>query len=191
MRAITQQGMHKDTGQTVRDLAYLRQRFEDAVMTERGELVGARDYGMRLDDLLDRNIDHDFAMRVFARVAEGIQHEANGLTDVQMQSFSLDISKDHTATVAIAARWRRQDTTLHSPLMVTSSARPEGVAHDQHAHTAYYGGATSAPHHSARAARDQHTHAVYYGDTSRAGRDQHTHAVYYGGHTGAPQRAGA
>ena len=116
MRAITQQGMNKTTGQTVRDLAYLRQRFEDAVMTERGELVGARDYGMRLDDLLDRNIDNDFSMRAFARVAEGIQHEANGLTDVKMQSFSLDIAKDHTVTVVIAARWQQQDVTLRSPL---------------------------------------------------------------------------
>ena len=116
MRAVTQQGMHKKTGQTVRDLAYLRQRFEDAVMTERGELVGARDYGMRLDDLLDRNIDNDFAMRAFARVAEGIQHEANGLTDVKMQNFSLDLAQDNTVTVVIAARWQRHDVTLRSPL---------------------------------------------------------------------------
>ena len=120
MRAVTQQGMNKTTGQTVRDLAYLRQRFEDAVMTERGELVGARDYGMRLDDLLDRNIDNDFAMRAFARVAEGIQHEANGLTDVKMQNFSLDIETENTVTVVMVARWQRQDVTLRSSLKATA-----------------------------------------------------------------------
>lgn len=130
MRAVTQQGMSKTTGQTVRDLAYLRQRFADAVMTERGELVGARDYGMRLDDLLDRNIDNDFAMRAFARVAEGIQHEPNGLADLKMQSFSLDVSADHAATVVIAGRWQRQDVTLRSPLMVAVSS----------AHIVYYDG---------------------------------------------------
>ena len=179
MRAVTQQGMHKTTGQTVRDLAYLRQRFEDAVMTERGELVGARDYGMRLDDLLDRNIDNDFAMRAFARVAEGIQHEANGLTDVKIQSFSLDVGSDHTATVVIGARWQRQDVTLRSPLMEVTAA------HDQHTHVVYYGGSTSAPRASKRVARDQHTHTVYYGGRTST-HDQHTHAVYYGGHTSVP-----
>ena len=175
MRAVTQQGMNKNTGQAVRDLAYLRQRFEDAVMTERGELVGARDYGMRLDDLLDRNIDNDFAMRVFARVAEGIQHAPNGLTDLQMQSFGLDVDKEHTATVTIGGRWRRQDVTIRSPLMLDGGS--ERSVHDDHAHTVDYGGHTSA------AALDRHTHSVYYGGTSAGSHDRHTHAVYYGGHT--------
>lgn len=187
MRAVTQQGMNKQTGQTIRDLAYLRQRFQDAVMTERGELVGARDYGMRLDDLLDRNIDNDFATRAFARVAEGIQHEANGLTDVKMQSFSLDVGSDHTATVAIGVRWQRQDVTLRSPLMVVGSER---AAHDQHTHIVYYGGVTSTPRHSIRTARDRHTHAVYYGGHTSV-HGYHTHTVYYGGYTGAPHQGAA
>ena len=116
MRTLPNQGMNKKTGQVVRDLAYLRQRFADAVMTERGELVGARDYGMRLDDLLDRNMDAEFAMKVFARLAEGIKHEPNGLFDLTLQRFTLQVGKDNTATVTITARWQKRDVTLQAPL---------------------------------------------------------------------------
>ncbi len=71
---------------------------------------------MRLDDLIDRNMDNDFAMRVFARLAMGILHEPNGLFDLEITQFALTPDKSHTATVTVHALWQGQDIRLHTPV---------------------------------------------------------------------------
>ena len=116
MRAISQLAMHKQTGEAIGGLAFLHQRFADAVSTERGSLVGARDYGMRLDDLLDRTMDNHFSMRFFARLTEGILHEANGLFDVRIQQFTLVADDRHMAWVTIHALWQGQNIELQTGL---------------------------------------------------------------------------
>lgn len=112
--------MNKATGKAITGLAYLRQRLADVFNTERGSLVGNRDYGSKLDDLVDRNIDNAFAMRAFARVAQAVLHEPNGLHDLKLKALTLSQSDDNTATISLKGIWNDQAVNVTAPLGIAS-----------------------------------------------------------------------
>lgn len=66
----------------------LRQRLADALNFRRGSQPGARDYGSRLIDIVDKNVDSNLRAAVFQGVAETIRHPANGLADLELQNIT-------------------------------------------------------------------------------------------------------
>lgn len=77
-------GMNKETGEAITGVAYLRQRLQDVINTPIGSLVGRRDFGSRLYEMLDHNIDESFRMNAYIRMAEAIADPANGLDDFKL-----------------------------------------------------------------------------------------------------------
>lgn len=89
-------GMDKHSGQLITGLAYLRQRLEDVVNTPLGSLVGARAFGSRLYQLVDRNVDTGFYMAGYVRLAECINNPVNGLDDFTLKEMRLQrVSAGH------------------------------------------------------------------------------------------------
>ncbi|HHY0482726.1 hypothetical protein [Vibrio parahaemolyticus] len=83
------QGTDALTGKTIGGLDYLRQRFTDAFNTPLGSLVGAREYGSRLHEVVDRNIDQSFEMLCYVRVSEAIANPHNGLDDFRLSEMKI------------------------------------------------------------------------------------------------------
>ncbi|MBY7933454.1 hypothetical protein KW447_21070 [Vibrio fluvialis] len=81
------QGTDALTGKTIGGLDYLRQRLTDAFNTPLGSLVGARQYGSRLHEVVDRNVDLNFEMLCYVRIAEAIANPHNGLEDFQLSEM--------------------------------------------------------------------------------------------------------
>ena len=84
-------GMSKATGGTITGVAYLRQRLEDVINTPLGALVGRRDFGSRLYEMLDHNIDSSFRMSAYVRLAEAIANPANGLDDFKLTEMLFEL----------------------------------------------------------------------------------------------------
>ena len=75
------------TGKTLGGIDYLRQRLTDALNTQLGSLVGARGYGSRLHEVVDRNINSSFEMQCYVRVAEAVANPVNGLEDFSLSEM--------------------------------------------------------------------------------------------------------
>lgn len=80
-------GMDKNTGALITGVAYLRQRLYDVINTPLGSVPGARDFGSRLYELVDTNVDSDFYMAAYEHLAEAISAKANGLEDFRLSEM--------------------------------------------------------------------------------------------------------
>lgn len=85
------QGMDRVTGRLIGGIPYLWQRLSDVISTPIGSLVGRRDFGSRLFELLDRNVDSEFHMDAFVRLAEAINNKANGLDDFRLLTMRVEV----------------------------------------------------------------------------------------------------
>ena len=83
-------GTNRDTGAALGGIAYLRQRLGDVINTPLGSLVGRREFGSRLYELLDRNINETFHMNVYILLAEAINNPANGLDDFKLTEMQIE-----------------------------------------------------------------------------------------------------
>jgi hypothetical protein len=89
-------GMNSDTGQSMTGIPYLRQRLRDVINTPVGSIVGRRDFGSRLYQMVDHNVDSTFQMDAYIRLAEAINNSANGLDDFQLSEMRMQrISRRH------------------------------------------------------------------------------------------------
>ena len=88
-------GTQAHTGKTVSGIPYLQQRIQDALNTPLGSLVGHRDYGSRIYEVIDRNVDPGFYMQVYIRLAEALNNPINGLDDVKLKEMQLTRAKNH------------------------------------------------------------------------------------------------
>ena len=79
--------MARDGSQLLAGAESARQRLRDALAIERGSYPFARDYGSTLGDLVDRNVDTAYEARVYAGVADAINHPPNGLDDIALQEI--------------------------------------------------------------------------------------------------------
>lgn len=77
-------GTDRTTGRPLSGVAYLRQRLADVINTPLGSIVGARDFGSRMYQMTDRNIDRRYYMDCYVRLAEAINNPANGLDDFKL-----------------------------------------------------------------------------------------------------------
>lgn len=83
-------GTHRDTGAALGGVAYLRQRLSDVINTQLGSLVGRREFGSRMYELLDRNINEAFHMNAYVLLAEAINNPANGLDDFKLKEMQIE-----------------------------------------------------------------------------------------------------
>lgn len=84
------QGTDRNTGRLISGVPYLWQRLSDVIATPIGSLVGRRDFGSRLFEMLDRNVDSGFYMDTYIRLAEAINNKANGLDDFRLSTMRVD-----------------------------------------------------------------------------------------------------
>lgn len=84
------QGMDRKTGRLITGVAYLWQRLADVVATPVGSLVERRDFGSRMFEMQDRNVDQSFYMDAFIRLAEAINNPVNGLDDFKLTTMRVD-----------------------------------------------------------------------------------------------------
>lgn len=81
--------MHRITGKQLTGIEYLRQRLADVINTPLGALVGRRDFGSRLFEIVDHNVDSRFQMDAYVRLADAINNPANGLDDFRLTEMRL------------------------------------------------------------------------------------------------------
>lgn len=98
-------GMDRETGKLITGLPYLRQRFFDALNTPLGSLVGRRQYGSRLYEMIDRNVDDTFRMDVYIRVAEAVANPANGLEDYRLSEMTISKTADNHISIFVTGVW--------------------------------------------------------------------------------------
>jgi phage baseplate assembly protein W len=84
------QGTDRVTGKTLTGTPYLRQRLADVINTPLGSVVGARDFGSRIFEMVDHNVDRRFYMNVYVRLAESINNPANGLEDFKLSEMTVE-----------------------------------------------------------------------------------------------------
>lgn len=83
------------------------QRLRDALAIRRGSYPWSRDYGSRLDVVVDRLLDPAAEARIYAAVAEAVAHPPNGLADVTLREVRLhqDPASPDRVEVEVDAEW--------------------------------------------------------------------------------------
>ncbi len=66
-------GMNASTGKELEGLNHLKQSIVDILTTPIGSRVMRRDYGSRLLELVDKPINRDLTLEIYAAVAEALQ----------------------------------------------------------------------------------------------------------------------
>ena len=66
-------GMDAKTGKALEGIEHLKQSIIDILTTPIGSRVMRRDYGSRLFELVDRPINRDFTLEIYAATAEALQ----------------------------------------------------------------------------------------------------------------------
>ncbi|MDX5527637.1 MULTISPECIES: GPW/gp25 family protein [unclassified Wolbachia] len=66
-------GMNASTGKELEGIEHLKQSIIDILTTPIGSRVMRRDYGSRLLELVDKPINRDLTLEIYAAVAEALQ----------------------------------------------------------------------------------------------------------------------
>lgn len=105
------QGTDRNTGRLISGVAYLWQRLSDVISTPVGSLVGRRDFGSRMFEMLDRNVGEDFYMDAFVRLAEAINNPANGLDDFRLSTMRVERPAEHHVEIYLSGFLLDGDST--------------------------------------------------------------------------------
>ena len=95
-------GTDRNTGRLISGVPYLWQRLSDVCGTPVGSLVGRRDFGSRVFEMLDRNVDGGFYMDTFVRLAEAINNPANGLDDFRLSTMRVEKPAEHQVEIYLS-----------------------------------------------------------------------------------------
>jgi len=95
-------GMNAATGEVITGVPYLRQRLADVINTPLGSIVGRRDFGSMLFELIDRNVDSRFQMDAYVRLANAINNKANGLDDFKLDQMSIVRLAKHHIQISVS-----------------------------------------------------------------------------------------
>jgi uncharacterized protein len=96
------QGTDRNTGRLISGVPYLWQRLSDVIATPVGSLVGRRDFGSRMFEMLDRNVDPGFYMDAFVLLAEAINNPANGLDDFRLSTMRVERPAEHHVEIYLS-----------------------------------------------------------------------------------------
>ena len=118
--------MARDGSQLLAGAESARQRLRDALAIERGSYPFARDYGSTLGDLVDRNVDTAYEARVYAGVADAINHPPNGLDDIALQEIRVRQALG-LVEVEVFAEWIGEDGE-RTPIGVRQSLVNQNIA---------------------------------------------------------------
>ncbi len=66
-------GMNASTGKELEGIEHLKQSIIDILTTPIGSRIMRREYGSRLFELVDKPINRDFTLEIYAAVAEALQ----------------------------------------------------------------------------------------------------------------------
>ncbi|WP_264706146.1 GPW/gp25 family protein [Wolbachia endosymbiont (group A) of Ancistrocerus nigricornis] len=66
-------GMNKETGKELEGIEHLKQSIIDILTTPINSRVMRRDYGSRLFELVDKPINRDLTLEIYAAVAEALE----------------------------------------------------------------------------------------------------------------------
>jgi phage baseplate assembly protein W len=102
-------GMSRETGKLITGLEYLKQRLGDVINTELGSLVGARGFGSRVPELVDRNVDSSFRMNAYIRLAEALANSENGLDDFKLSEMSFSNNEENQTEILLVGDWLYSD----------------------------------------------------------------------------------
>jgi uncharacterized protein len=82
------QGTDRNTGRLISGVPYLWQR--------------RRDFGSRMFEMLDRNVDPGFYMDAFVLLAEAINNPANGLDDFRLSTMRVERPAEHHVEIYLS-----------------------------------------------------------------------------------------
>ncbi len=91
-------------GKRISGLAYLRQRIKDIIETPKGSLVAQREFGSNFYQLQDKNIDQQFYMQAYVKLAEAINDPANGLQDFRLENMSIEVLDDRQFELSLSGQ---------------------------------------------------------------------------------------
>lgn len=94
-------GMNAATGEVMTGIPYLRQRLSDVINTPLFTIVGRRDFGSRMFEMVDHNVDSRFQMDAYIRLAEAINNPANGLDDFQLTEMRMERISDSNVEISL------------------------------------------------------------------------------------------
>ncbi|MGL5285677.1 MAG: hypothetical protein ACRC8D_06020 [Aeromonas sp.] len=97
--------MERDTGKALSGMDSLRQRLSDCLSFQKGSLVGRRNYGANLLDILDRNMTPSFSMDVFVVISDAINEPDNGVTDFRLDTLALTAADENHLEITLTGTW--------------------------------------------------------------------------------------
>ncbi len=98
-------GMNAQSGEPLEGIAYLKQRLRDVIITPLGSIVGARDFGSLLYQMLDKNLDSSFYMDAYVKLADAISNPANGLDDFKLSNMSIETVADQQIEITVSGSY--------------------------------------------------------------------------------------
>ncbi|MCX3065206.1 GPW/gp25 family protein [Wolbachia endosymbiont of Drosophila pseudotakahashii] len=91
-------GMDVNTGKELEGIEHLKQSIVDILTTPIGSRIMRREYGSRLSELIDRPINRDFTLEIYAATAEALQKwetrfklEKVKITEVKEGKVTIDL----------------------------------------------------------------------------------------------------
>ncbi|WP_341816888.1 GPW/gp25 family protein [Wolbachia endosymbiont (group A) of Agelastica alni] len=91
-------GMSNKTGKELEGLEHLKQSIVDIVTTPIGSRIMRREYGSRLSELIDRPINRDFTLEIYAATAKALEKwetrfklEKVKITEVKEGKVTIDL----------------------------------------------------------------------------------------------------
>ncbi|MFP3015670.1 MAG: GPW/gp25 family protein [Wolbachia sp.] len=91
-------GMRKETGKELEGLEHLKQSMIDILTTLINSRIMRRDYGSRLFELVDKPINRDLTLEIYAATAEALgkwekrfKLEKVKMTEVEEEKVTLDL----------------------------------------------------------------------------------------------------
>lgn len=90
--------MDAKTGKELEGLEHLKQSIIDILTTPIGSRVMRREYGSRLFELVDRPINRDFTLEIYAAVAEALQKWE---TRFKLEKVKITEVKEGKVTIAL------------------------------------------------------------------------------------------
>ncbi len=70
---MNMRGMSSKTGKELEGIEHLKQSIIDILTTPIGSRIMRRDYGSKLLELVDKPINRDFSLEVYAAIAESLE----------------------------------------------------------------------------------------------------------------------
>ncbi|MGL4755190.1 MAG: hypothetical protein ACRCXB_22760 [Aeromonadaceae bacterium] len=101
--------MCRETGKTLEGIDSLRQRLGDCLSFPKNMLVGRRDYGIDLLELVDRNMTPTFSMDVFMVVSEAINDPVSGLSDFSLTQVGVTAAGENHLELVVVGDWAPSD----------------------------------------------------------------------------------